>query len=188
MPQQGGTKSVPAPDGQGAANGGCLGSCTIPSGQRCRRAGGAGGTSAAASPLEEASLALPNRCGTSWACFGPSWLSFALGMAAKDFLKHQPAARAVANARSVPWCSPGAGSSPCRGLQERCHGHAGKAKSPGASLCPRLSPTSSPVLLSCGTPAPRLHHLLSSFFSSFFFGGLWGGRGWEDQPVNVDVG
>lgn len=26
------------------------------------------------------------------------------------------------------------------------------------------------------------------FFFFLFFGGLWGGRGREDQPVNVDVG
>lgn len=101
----------------------------------------------------------------------------------------------------------GAGSSPCCGLQERCHGHAGKARSPGASLCPPLQPraaerwhTGTAELRHTGTVERRhtgtaeLRHTgtvaasPTFFFFFLFFGGLWGGSGWEDQLVNVDVG
>lgn len=190
VPQRGGAQACAQRLMAGGCKWGVLGELHHPlwaevqEGSRCR-----GHQCSCFPSLRGKSWPPPNPHCTSWACFAPAGLSLALGErcegltegpACSQGCSQCPLCAAVLTGTQlfpVPWAV-GAVPRPHREDQE-----------PWGILpppCPGLSPTSSPSLPSCGTPALRIHHVL--FFPlHFFFWGWGGGRGREDQPVNVDV-
>lgn len=159
VPQQGGPSLCPA-----ATKGACLGSSTIPSGQRCR------GFEVPGAPVQTLPL-LKEQVLSPGLVLPLQALSLAPGGAAEGWLKHQLAARAMAVACSVPWCPPAAGSAQCLGLRERCHGRCGR---PGTLW---HSPATLPRAAGLRhTGAAASSPTFFFFSSSFPFLGVGGGR------------
>jgi len=156
----------------GGCKRGCSGSCTIPSGQRRRRAQGGGSTTAPLPLFKGQVLPPPSPHCTSWACFGPTGLFLALGGAAKGSLERQPAAGAVASALSVPCREPALPRA--LGCESGAVGH------PPATLLravPHLQPRAAELRHTGAAASSPTFFFFSSSFLFFFFGGCGGRKG-----------